>query len=859
MKPARPQGSRPARHTPVIQQYLRIKADYPEILLFYRMGDFYEFFFDDARRAAELLDIALTSRGSSDGQPLPMAGVPAHALDAYLAKLLRQGHSAAVCEQIGDPATSKGPVERRVTRIATPGTITDDALLDARRDNLLAAVHQIGDVVGMATLDLTSGRFGAIELNHTSELMAEIERQRPAEILISEDAVQPDLESRPETRRRPPWHFEPESGRRALTEQFGTRDLSGFGIADDSAPRAISAAACLLHYAKDTQRAALPHIRGLVLEYRDEVILMDTVTRRNLELTEGLSGDSNHTVVKVLDRTATAMGGRCLRRWLGRPLRSRETIRLRHHAVSTLIANGSAQPMQDRLTSVGDVERILSRVALRSARPRDLSQLCSGLGATAPIRGLLQSIDSPRIGELLEEMPEFPELHRRLEQAIVESPPVIIRDGGVIAAGFDAELDELRRLSTDADQFLNELETAERERTGLSSLKVGYNRVHGYYIEISRSQSERAPTEYIRRQTLKGAERYITPELKVFEDKILSARERALAREKFLYHQLLETINEQLAALQDWASALAETDVLVNFAERAQTLQLGCPTLTDVPGLAVTAGRHLVVEQALDETFVANDLHMQDPRRMLIITGPNMGGKSTYMRQIALIVILAHVGSFVPVAEAVIGPIDRVFTRIGASDDLAGGRSTFMVEMTETANILHNASENSLVLMDEIGRGTSTYDGLSLAWACAEYLASRVLAYTLFATHYFELTALAEQFEPIGNVHLEAIEHGQKIVLLHKVREGPANRSYGLQVAALAGVPVEVVEQARARLEQLESEARRLDSSAKRNQLDLFSSKPGNALGEALEALDPDELSPREALSALYRLKKLLD
>ena len=859
MKSSSQHSSSPAGHTPVIQQYLRIKSDYPDTLLFYRMGDFYELFFEDARDASRLLDIALTSRGNAGGEPLPMAGVPAHALEPYLAKLLRQGHSAAICEQVGDPATSKGPVERQVSRIATPGTVTDDALLDARRDNLLAGIHETSNGFAFATLDLSSGRFVVIELSNSSELMAELERQRPAELLMSEDLSLPALEQRPEARRRPAWHFEPESGARALSAQFGTRDLSGFGISGKLLTQTVPAAACLLHYAKETQRASLPHIRSITLEHRDDVIMLDAVTRRNLELTDSLTNESTHTLVGILDKTATPMGGRCLRRWLGRPLRSREVLGLRHHALRVIVERGAAPPLHDELKAVGDVERILTRVALRSARPRDLSQLVSAFTASLRLREQLVRLDSPRLVTLVAQIPAFSDLKLLLEQAIVETPPVLIRDGGVIANGYDSELDELRSLSTNASQFLEELERRERERTGLSTLKVGYNRVHGFYIEISRTQSEQAPTEYVRRQTLKGAERYITPELKGYEDKILSARERSLAREKQLYEQLLETLSEQLGELQTWAGALAEIDVLVNFAERAETLDFSAPILTDDAGIHIVAGRHPVVEQNLRDPFVANDLALSTQRRMLVITGPNMGGKSTFMRQTALIVILAHVGSFVPVEEAVIGPVDRIFTRIGAADDVSGGRSTFMVEMVETANILHNATEHSLVLVDEIGRGTSTYDGLALAWACAEYLASRIRCHTLFATHYFELTTLPERFDTIGNVHLEAIEHGQQIILLHQVREGPANRSYGLQVAALAGVPDTVIEQAKAHLLQLESSDQSLQLATQKTQMELFSAVVPDPVRRKLESIEPDSLSPREALELIYELKALLD
>ncbi len=858
MSPTRGQAppERP-RHTPVIAQYLKIKADHPETLLFYRMGDFYELFFDDAKKASRLLDIALTSRGRSGGEPLPMAGVPAHAVEPYLARLMRHGESVAICEQVGDPATSPGPVERRVTRIATPGTVTDEALLDERRDNLLAAIHHDRDRVALATLDLGSGRFTAIELQHRSELLAELERLGPAELLVDDRAPpDPELTQRPGLRRCPPWHFDLETARRALCEQFGTRDLTGFGIAD--ATCAIPAAGCLLLYARETQRAALPHIRALILEQRDEVIMLDAATRRNLELSEGLAGDSAHTLVRVMDRTATAMGGRLLRRWINRPLRDRGALRARQHAVASLLEGASGAELASTLRRVGDVERILARVALRTARPRDLSQLCAALGATPQVRDLVRSHDSPRLGELLDLMGEHPDLERILSAAISESPPLTIRDGGVIAEGYDTELDELRRLSTDASNYLTDLEVRERDRTGLSNLKIGFNRVHGYYIELGRAQAERAPPDYVRRQTLKNAERYITPELKAFEDKVLSARERALAREKRLYEELLDRLAQRLAELQDWAAALAELDVLTNLAERAGQLNFCAPELCESPGLEIAAGRHPVVEQFLHEPFVPNDLRMDEGRRMLIITGPNMGGKSTYMRQTALIVILAYIGSFVPADRAVIGPVDRIFTRIGAADDLAGGRSTFMVEMTETANILHNASRDSLVLMDEVGRGTSTYDGLSLAWACASYLAGEIGAFTLFATHYFELTALAEQLPEVDNVHLEAIEYEQRIVLLHQVRDGPASRSYGLQVAALAGVPASVIEQARSLLHGLETGDKPFDVPGTDAQISLFEPAPPGPLDRALAELDPDHLSPREALDALYRLKKLV-
>jgi len=852
-----------SRHTPVIQQYLSIKSEHPDVLLFYRMGDFYELFFDDARRAAGLLDIALTARGQSNGEPIPMAGVPAHSVEPYLAKLLRRGESVAICEQLGDPAAARGPVERAVVRVVTPGTVTDEALLEERRDNLLAALATSGDRSGLAVLDLTSGRFTVSELEGTDALAGELERQAPAELLAAEGASVPAaLDGHPAPRRQPPWRFDPERAARLLCEQLGTRDLRGFGCEDMRL--AVAAAGCLLEYARDTQRAALPHIRSLSVERADDAVVLDAVTRRNLELTESLQGTRANTLAGALDRTVTAMASRLLRRWLGRPLRHRETLRLRQQAIGAVIESGLAEDLRETLAPVGDVERILTRVALGSARPRDLAALGRALGALPALRACIGTLDAPLLDSLGERAGEFGETRALVERAIVEAPPVTVRDGGVIAEGYDAELDELRALSRDSGQFLIDLEAREKERTGIATLKVGYNRVHGYYIEISRAQSVRAPSDYLRRQTLKGAERFITPELKGFEDKVLSARERALAREKRLYEELLERIAAQLPGLQEMAGAVAEIDVLVNLAERAERLRLSCPELRAEPGMEIVAGRHLVVEQASEEPFVANDLRLDDARRMLVVTGPNMGGKSTYMRQAALVAVLAHVGSFVPAERAAIGPLDRIFTRIGAGDDLAGGRSTFMVEMTETANILNNATPASLVLMDEIGRGTSTYDGLALAWACAAHLAASVRAFTLFATHYFELTVLPTLFDPVANVHLEAVEHGRRIVLLHRVREGPASRSYGLQVAALAGVPETVLERARAKLAELESAAAAPGTPAGGAQMPLFaepraSERADDRAGAALDAIDPDDLSPREALAALYRLKALRD
>jgi DNA mismatch repair protein MutS len=844
----------------MMQQYLRIKQDHPHMLVFYRMGDFYELFYGDAEKAARLLDITLTKRGQSAGKPIPMAGVPYHAAEGYLARLVKLGESVAICEQIGDPAASKGPVERKVVRIVTPGTLTDEALLDERRENLLLAINESGDGYGLAALDVASGRFTLLQPSDMESLHGELERLAPAEVLLEEDSTLPDqLSLRGGVTRRPLWHFDRDSAEQQLTRQFGTRDLGGFGCQDQ--PLAIGAAGCLLQYVEETQFTALPHIRGLRVERRDEHIVIDAATRRNLELVHSLSDQPQHTLAGILDRTATAMGSRMLRRWVSQPLRQRSAVAERHGAIEELLQGQGYTALQEILQGIGDIERILSRVALKSARPRDLATLRDALGALPDLLPQLAQIDSALIHDLCQEIGEHPELHDLLTRAIIPQPPMLIRDGGVLATGYDAELDELRGLSQNADQFLLDLESRERERTGIANLKVSYNRVHGYYIEISRGQSDKAPADYIRRQTLKGAERYITPELKKFEDQVLSARERALAREKLLYDRLLEQLGESLSPLQRCAEGLAALDVLCNLAERAMSLNLVRPQLLDAVGIDITDGRHPVVEQVSREPFVANSVNFDDTQRMLIITGPNMGGKSTFMRQIAIITLLAYAGSFVPAAAARIGPVDRIFSRIGASDDLAGGRSTFMVEMEETANILHNATDQSLVLMDEIGRGTSTFDGLSLAWSCAVELATRLRAFTLFATHYFELTTLPEEYPGIGNLHLDAVEHGDSIVFLHAVRPGPANQSYGLQVATLAGVPKPVIQRARQRLRELEHNAQ-LHAEQQQAQMPLFDTAPSEPSPSKLEMqlreIDPDGLTPREALAALYRLKETL-
>ena len=850
-----------------MQQYLRIKAQNPGVLLFYRMGDFYEMFYDDARRAAALLDIALTQRGASAGAPIPMAGIPAITLDSYLAKLVRKGESVAICEQRGEPGKTKGPMEREVVRIVTPGTLTDEELLDERRDNLLASILGRDGLYGLAYLDLAAGRFCVMQLTGSAALDAEVERLRPAEILVPDDTAAPLQESSAFARTllsRAPWHFDLDSARNALTEQFQTKDLTGFGCSD--LPLAISAAGALLAYVRETQKTALPHLLSMSTEDRDAALIMDPATRRNLELDVSLAGFPDLTLAGVFDRTATPMGGRLLRRWLHRPLRDHRILRMRYDAVASLLIEATYVQVGVTLSGVGDLERILARVGLRSARPRDLTQLRSSLSSLPRLIPLLKRIDSPLLHELVSAVGDHVDEHALLTRAVAESPPHHLRDGGVIASGFDAELDELRLLGSNTEHFMQELEQRERKRSGLSSLKLGFNRIQGFFIEVNRSQADKVPPDYLRRQTVKSAERFVTPELKSFEDKVLGARDRALARERNLYQSLLDALSAKLGVLQATAAAISQIDVLNTFAERAMVLNCVQPQLVDDPIVCIDAGRHPVVERASREPFIPNDLRLDDSRRMLIITGPNMGGKSTYMRQTALIVILAHIGCFVPAARAVIGPLDRIFTRIGASDDLAGGRSTFMLEMTETANILNNATDKSLVLMDEVGRGTSTFDGLSLAWACAAFIAERVRAFTLFATHYFELTSLPAEISGIANVHVEAIEHRDRLVFLHGVKEGPANQSYGLQVAALAGIPKSVTTQARRYLLELERERDALKSfNSPQGELALISPPTPSewtmpiqsaALLE-LRATDPDTLSPRAALDLVFRLKSL--
>lgn len=841
-----------AQHTPVMRQYLALKAQYPDMLLFYRMGDFYELFFDDAVRAAALLDITLTQRGISNGQPIKMAGVPCHAVDQYLARLVKMGESVAICEQIGDPAHAKGPVERKVVRIVTPGTLTDSALLDEKRDNLLLALHRNRNEIGLAWLNLAAGSLTVAEMD-ASQLSAELERLRPSEILYAEGAAAPQFKDAA-TQSLPEWHFDRDAAHRALCQQFGTHDLAGFGCEEFTL--GLSAAGALLGYARLTQGQNIAHIRAVQVYHADQYVRMDAATRRNLEITQTLRGEPAPTLLSLLDTCATHMGSRLLAHWLHHPLRNRAVLRARLDAVDELDSLYSA--VHDQLKSSVDVERITARIALKSARPRDLSGLRDTLKQLPQISALLASVSAPRIRQLAAALQADTALVELLQKTLKEEPASVLREGGVIADGFDAELDELRAIQNNCGDFLLALEARERTRTGIEKLKVEYNRVHGFYIEVSVANADKVPEDYRRRQTLKNVERYITPELKAFEDKALSANDRALTREKYLYDQLLDALAPFIPQLQRIAAAIAELDVLATFAERAATLNFCAPHFSDEAQLVIKQGRHPVVEAQVEQ-FTPNDTTLHDARRMLLITGPNMGGKSTYMRQVAIIALLAHVGCFVPAQEAWLPEIDQIFTRIGASDDLASGRSTFMVEMTEAANILNNATDKSLVLVDEIGRGTSTFDGLALAYAIARHLLEVNRSYTLFATHYFELTRLAEEFRQLANVHLAAVEHQHTIVFLHSVNEGAASQSYGLQVAALAGVPNSVIRNAKKQLVRLEQ-----NSAAQNPQGDLFAVAPDapepeeHPLLSALRDLQPDEMSPKEALERLYQLKKLL-
>lgn len=847
-----------AQHTPMMRQYLALKAQHPDMLLFYRMGDFYELFFDDAEKASRLLGITLTRRGTSNGEPIKMAGVPYHAAEQYLAKLAKLGEAVAICEQVGDPATSKGPVAREVTRILTPGTLTDAALLDETRDQPLLSLYAGEGVIGLARLNLASGEFVLSEVA-VGQLSQELERIHPAEIVCEETFQHTALTSYKALKKRlAPWQFDLDAAQRTLTQQFNTLDLAGFGCHE--MPAAIAAAGALLDYVKHTQRTALPHIVGLSVEQTSQYIQLDAATRRNLEIDTTIRGEASPTLYSLLNTTQTAMGARLLRHWLHHPLRDKHHVYQRHQAVAELLQSHTWQPLQANLKLVGDIERITARIALKTARPRDLSGLRDSLLQLPLLQAVLTNTKCAMLQTLMASVQAPQAAIAILKGAIREAPSVVLREGGVIADGYDAELDELRNIQTNHGDFLLQYEAAEKARTGLQNLKVEFNSVHGFYIEISRAQAENAPPEYRRRQTLKNVERFITPELKAFEDKVLSANDRALAREKMLYEQVLDSLLPHIRELHMNAGAVASLDVLSCFAERAEALHYIQPAFTTEPGLHIASGRHPVVE-SITQPYVSNDVLLNPYRQLLLITGPNMGGKSTFMRQTALIVLMAYCGCFVPASVANIGEIDRIFTRIGASDDLAGGRSTFMVEMTETANILHNATDKSLVLLDEIGRGTSTFDGLSLAWAVAKQLLEKNKSLTLFATHYFELTRIVDDAKHAANVHLDAVEHGQGIVFLHKVEEGAANQSYGIQVAQLAGMPKPVVQLAKRKLLQLEHS--QVAQNTQQSDMFAVAEEPValavHPIVAELEAIQPDDLTPKQALELLYQLKKTLN
>ncbi|MER2539898.1 MAG: DNA mismatch repair protein MutS [Azonexus sp.] len=849
-------------HTPMMKQYLKLKADNAaNTLLFYRMGDFYELFFEDAEKAARLLDITLTTRGQSAGTPIKMCGIPFHSLEPYLAKLVKLGESVVICEQIGDPATSKGPVERAVARIVTPGTLTDAALLDDKRDVWLLALTTTRNTAGLARLNLASGEFILTEVP-AEQLAATLERIRPAEILYPE-SWQPDFALESARTRQPDWYFEYDSAKRLLCEQFKVAALSGFG-AEGLRP-AIAAAGALLQYAQATQSGNLPHLRALTVELEGSYLGLDLATRRNLELTETLRGQPSPTLFSLLDNCITSMGSRQLRHALHHPLRERDIPAARHSAVAALLDDYGrmAGEVRRELREIADIERIAGRIALRNARPRDLASLRQSLASLNTLRVPLQASPSPLLDSLYADLETPVTTLDLLIRAIAPEPAVQIRDGGAIANGYDADLDELRSLNDNCGAYLVDMEIRERERSGIASLKVEFNKVHGFYIEVTHANTDKIPDDYRRRQTLKNAERYITPELKAFEDKALSAQERALAREKLLYEGILNELLPAVPALQTIARAVAQVDLLASFADTALKRNWSKPEFSPEIGLTVTGGRHPVVEAEMAnsaQTFIANDCLLLESRRLLLITGPNMGGKSTYMRQTALIALLAHIGSYVPADRCVLGPLDRIFTRIGASDDLASGRSTFMVEMTEAAAILHHATPNSLVLMDEIGRGTSTFDGMALAFAILRHLIAKNRCLTLFATHYFEMTRLAHEYSELANVHLDAVEHNDRIVFMHSVEEGPANQSYGIQVAALAGIPNAVVKAARKQLREFEQRA-----AVDPLQPDLFAQGDPEPVEpethpalDQLAGIDPDSLTPRAALDALYALKNLL-
>ncbi|APW44882.1 DNA mismatch repair protein MutS [Rhodoferax saidenbachensis] len=851
----------------MMQQYLGLKAAYPGTLLFYRMGDFYEMFYGDAEKAAALLDITLTQRGQSAGQPVVMAGVPFHAMEGYLAKLIRHGESVAICEQTGEVGAAKGPVERKVVRVVTPGTLTDTELLSEKTESMLMAVHQgPRNRCGLAWLSVTQGLVHLAECA-PDEVPDWISRVAPSELAYSA-GVTTTFEDRLKRLRngtatyltaRPEWQFDSALGQRKLLDALQAASLSSWNAQD--LPLAHAAAAALLGYAEHTQGRALTHISNVQVQRDDELIDLPTTTRRNLELVQTLRGEEAPTLFSLLDTCMTGMGSRQLKSWLLTPRRDRAQAQQRLDAIATL-RSGLWQTLRGQLKGSADVERITARVALRQVRPRELVGLAQTLQKTELLAQSLQGLEA-YLAHISEDLHPPLECAALLQQSIDAEPAALVRDGGVIATGFDAELDELRAIQTNCDAFLIDLETREKARTGIANLRVQFNRVHGFYIEVTQGQADKVPDDYRRRQTLKNAERFITPELKAFEDKALSAQERALAREKYLYEQILDRLQPFVPALTRVARALAALDALCALTERALTLDWCAPQFVVEPCIDITQGRHPVVQARLAElssgNFIANDTRMGAKARMQVITGPNMGGKSTYMRQVALIVLLASIGSYVPAAACRLGPIDAIHTRIGASDDLSNAQSTFMLEMTEAAQILHSATPHSLVLMDEIGRGTSTFDGLALASAIATQLHDKTQAFTLFATHYFELTEFPATHHGALNVHVSAAEAGRDIVFLHAIEPGPASKSYGVQVARLAGMPAAVLNQARHVLEALESQA-----SESQAQVDLFAAPPAtetiaaSAMDSAVAALNPDAMSPRDALEAIYQLKGLL-
>ncbi len=846
------------QHTPMMQQYLSIKADYPDMLLFYRMGDFYEMFFDDAVKGSELLDLTLTHRGRAQGDPIPMAGLPYHAVDNYLAKLVKMGQSIAICEQIGIPGLSKGPVERQVARIVTPGTLSEESLLESHQENLLLAIHQHKNTYGLAYVEISSGLLRITECNDVDSLNAELERLAPREVLVNQQATPIiSLAQHPSVKQRPEWEFETVQAKRAISQQLDVASLEAFG--ESSHPIAIIACGALLQYLKITQKQALPHIKTIQIERPSESVLLDQQTLKNLEITQALNGQKNHSLLSLMNKTVTPMGSRLFKRWLTRPLRCQKTIEQRHQVIDYLLSFDIDEELRPTLKDFGDIERILARIALNNVRPRCLVQLRQALTALPKLKQLFKSKLPQRLQYLLEELVDFPELFNLLERGLVDNPPMTIRDGGMILTGFDKELDELKSLSENANDKLIELEIQEKEKTGIASLKVGYNRVHGYFIEMPKSQAHLAPTHYHRRQTLKNNERFITPELKEFEDLVLSAKAKALTREKILFEEIIQSITPHLDALTKMCHSISEIDVLTNMAHRAEHLNLNKPKLINESKIDIKQGRHIVIEQLSEQPFICNNTNINHEQPLLLLTGPNMGGKSTYMRQTAIIVLLAYTGCFVPAGSALIGPVDRIFTRIGASDDISSGHSTFMVEMTETATILNHATENSLVLIDEIGRGTSTFDGLAIAKACAWDLATRIKCYSLFSTHYFELTQLADESPLICNIHLDAILQNDTIIFLYKVKRGPCSQSYGIEVAKLAGIPADVIANARNILQSFENKPQAITSSLKLQPkvVETIKVKQNAPLEKFIKEITPDELSPKKALDLIYQIKSL--